>query len=631
MKQKFHVPILVGLASFLFLLNLGGYDLWPPDEPRFAQVAREMLTTGDYLAPHINGQPYTEKPPVLFWLTALVSKPFGDVTEFSARLPLAIGGILTVLFTYFLAQSLYGTRVAFWAALILMTTHRFWWQARFGQIDMVMTTFLTSALLCFWQWHRHRRTTALVGFYLSLAFAVLTKGPPGLVFPLLMVITFYWKRKPDRKALQLGLGMSFVALLVATWLIPARMAISVERGVDTSDGIAANLFRQTIGRFFLGISHAKWPWFYIEQLPVELLPWAVFLPWTAYWVWKNRKEGEEMRLLLCWTLPAFIFFSACIGKRSIYILPLYPVFAIWLSRSILSLLDSDRLRWKRNTGLVWSAALVIIAIVPLVLFSGPYKEYWNNALWIVSLGIGACGIHALYVALRTDGRQLHWSMVAHTVVLFSLCSLFIFPAINPYKSARDYCAPLRSLSEQGTEYNLYSLGFSREEYVFYAKHFHVPVLCELLAIPEMESLSIYEQARLQSKMQRDIQKAVRDIPIVSMASVTEEEIEALRNAVNAYQGPDEGQAQNVAAYEKAVTTRLQQLFQSMNNESSSLIMVMEDDWRWVLAMSPAGRQYALLKDTNVGSRKVLLLANTSAANAIQTLNNPVETIPKSSP
>ena len=70
MNTRYHLPILIALSMLLFLVNLGGYDLWPPDEPRFAQVAREMLDSGDYLVPRMNGKPYTEKPPMLFWMAA---------------------------------------------------------------------------------------------------------------------------------------------------------------------------------------------------------------------------------------------------------------------------------------------------------------------------------------------------------------------------------------------------------------------------------------------------------------------------------------------------------------------------------------------------------------------------------
>ena len=616
MNARLHIPVLLVVSAILFFTNLGGYDLWPPDEPRFAEVAREMMASGDYLVPRVNGQPYTEKPPVLFWLTALVSSPFGDVSETTARLPLAIGGMLTVLMTYLLARSLYGTRVAFWAGMILATTHRFWWQARFGQIDMILATCMTLALLCFWWWHKHRHASALVAFYLAIAIGVLTKGPPALIFPLLMVLAFYWGKKEDRKALHWVWGFALVCIIAAAWLVPARMAISVESGLETGDGIASNMFRQTIGRFFLGISHAKWPWFYLTHVPIDLLPWGLFLPWTLYWMWKHRDEGEEMRLLHCWTIPAFIFFSACIGKRSIYLLPLYPVFALFLSRSILDLMESSRSTWRRETALVWACVLLVLAGAPAFIYLGPYSAYWNNSLIVVGVLLGACGVQALFSALWTDRRHLMRDMSAHTVVIVLLCALVIFPAINSYKSARDFCAPMRRLGDQAVQYDLYSVGFSREEYIYYAKQFHVPVLCDLLPIKSMEALPLYEQARLQSKMQRDIQKAVRKVPIETWRAVSDEEIASLQSAVTGYTGTEAIPQQTITDYEAAATRRIEQLFEGMNGATPTFAMVLEEDWRWVLALAPSGRSFTVLSEENVGSRQVILLTNAPATAAL---------------
>lgn len=615
MNPKYHLPLLVALSSVLFLVNLGGYDLWPPDEPRFAQVAREMLQSGDFLAPRINGLPYTEKPPMLFWLTALCSLPAGDVTEFTARLPLALAGIVTVIMTYLLARDLFGPRIALWAGLILTTTHRVWWQAHFGQIDMLLTAFTTLSLWCFWQWHRHRGHLALAGFYLAIAAALLTKGPPGLVFPLLMAVVFYWKRSPDRRALHLLPGLGFAVLLACAWLIPARMAISVENGVDTGDGIAANLFRQTIGRFFLGISHAQWPWFYLTHLPADLLPWTLFLPWTLYWVWRRRHESDEIRLLLAWIVPAFVFFSVCIGKRSVYLLPLYPAFAIIFAGSVVGLMDSTHTVWRRRIGVVWGLTLGILALAPLAVLVSPYRTYWQPEFAAVCAILAVCSIHALWANRDREGQRLPAVIVAHTAVIVLLCTIVVFPAMDPYKSARSFCAPLRHLAEAERPYSLYSVGFSREEYIYYARHFHTPVLCDLLPVPEMADLPRYQQAQRQSKMQRGIQKAVLPVPVASMAAVTDAELAALRAAVDAHLEAAVAEESGIPSYERAAAKRLDQLFACVHSEDPAFIMVQEDDWRWILALAPDARQFHVLKDTNVGSRQVLLLANSAGREA----------------
>ena len=613
MNPRYHLAILIALSMILFLTNLGGYDLWPPDEPRFAQVAREMLQSGDYLVPRMNGQPYTEKPPMLFWMAAAFSLPFGDVTEFTARLPLALAGIATVILTYLLARRMFDPRLAFWSSLILITNQRFWWQARFGQIDMLLTVFVTACILCLWRWHESRKQRWLVGFYLTMAAALLTKGPPGLLFPLFLAVAFYWGAKESRNQLHLVIGTALALVIAAVWMIPARMAITVESGVGAGDGIAANLFRQTIGRFFLGISHAQWPWFYGTHLPLDLAPWALFLPWTIYWAWTRRRESEPMRFLICWIVPAFIFFSICIGKRSVYLLPLYPPMAILIAGSVLNLMESTQRTWRRGIAGVWGVVLLGMAVAPLVLPFTKYRESWHLSLVAVSIVAGACGLQALYMALRSDGRNLMRDMTIHFSVVALLCAVFLFPAVDPYKSARSYCAPLSRLEDEGAEYNLYSLGFSKEEYVYYARHFHEPILCDLLDIAEMKDLPDYEQARAQTKLKRAIQKAVVKVPVASFEHVTDEDVRCLQAAVAGALDADNAQKAYLDGYERAVRLHLDRLFSSLEGARPAFVMVLEEDWRWILALAPEGRTLEVLKRTNVGSREVLLLANTSAA------------------
>jgi len=607
-KPRWHIPALLGFAALLFFTNIGGYDLWPADEPRYAQVAREMMQSGDYLAPHVNSQPYKEKPPLLFWAIAAASLPFGDVTEFSARVPSVLAALVTVLCTYSLARRLYGARVAFWSALVLITGARFWWQARTVQIDMLLTACLTAALLSFRIWQENRRARWLAAFYGAIAAAVYAKGPPGIIFPLLLIFTFYWRRKEERRQTHWVLGTLAVAGLIALWLIPARMAVAGATAQPAQAGIASNLFHQTVGRFFLGVSKAQPPWYYLKTLVVDLLPWSLFLPWA----WR-RREGPGMRLLLSWTVPALVFFSVCIGKRAIYILPLFPALAILIARSVLDLMESDRASWRKRTAMAWGLLLIVMGLAPLALRFTQYRDAWSSSLLIFSLcALGFAG-DTIHRVLKTGMRSLHVTLACHFAVLALLCALFVFPLANSYLSARGFCEPLRLLSEAGHEYRLYSVGFSREEYVFYAKHFHEPVLTDTLPLPASSGIDpeIFDKA--QKHLHKAIQKTIIEDPFDFSNALTDADIQAFRSAFEkgvAEAGEDPLLAK---AFENALRNALEDFANRFESPTPAFMFVREDTWRTLLPLYTQPPEYSIIRHAQVGHRVVLLMANPAGA------------------
>ncbi len=612
MQARSQLYILIALSGVLFLTNLGGYDLWPPDEPRFAEVAREMRETGDYLVPRVNGVPYNEKPPLLFWSQAALAVPFGGVTEWPARLPSALSGVLAVVMTYLLVARLYGNRTAFWAGLILTTTQRFWWQTRFGQIDMLLAACVTASFLFFWLWHKDRQRLHLVGFYLAIAAGVFSKGPPALIFPLFMVVAFYWKRKEDRKQLHLVLGFLVVGILFSLWLVPARMAVSAESSITMGGDMSSNLFRQTIGRFFLGVAHAKPPWYYLLQLPVDLFPWSVFLPWTLWWTWRNRKSSEEIAFLLSWIVPAFIFFSVCSGKRALYLLPLYPAFAALFAISILDLVDGPRIVWRKRTACAWGIILMMLAMGPFAMLLTEFNVHWNNTLRFLSACAFLGGLFSIGVAWRSESRSLPTLMVVQYSMLLICVAVVGFPFMNVHKSAKQFCEPLRQLSRGNVEYDLYSFAFAREEYIYYSEHFHQSVPNALLDVAGLETLSESEHAVFQANELRAIQKAVKSVQIESVSTIGETELKLLQDAVEATAVDSE----YTRPFKVAIATSLNEFIESVSTDKPAFIVVQEEDWKWVLGLCPDARRLHLVKDDYVGSRHVLLLGNAAGAQLI---------------
>ncbi|HLE82882.1 MAG TPA: glycosyltransferase family 39 protein, partial [Thermoanaerobaculia bacterium] len=175
----------LALAALLFLWNLGGHDLWAPDEPYFGEGAREMVVDGHWLVPHVNGRVTSDKPPLFFWTIAVLSLPGGEVTPWTARLPSALAALGTLLLVIRLGSRIGGERVAWFAPLTLATTLMFWEKARWAQIDALLCFLVWVALSAFEAWRAGdaggRRAGLL--FWLAAALAVLAKGPVGLLLP----------------------------------------------------------------------------------------------------------------------------------------------------------------------------------------------------------------------------------------------------------------------------------------------------------------------------------------------------------------------------------------------------------------------------------------------------------------
>lgn len=614
-RERLTLGLVLASAAALFLLNLHGYDLWAPDEPRFAEIARELRLSGDPIVLRVNGEFYKEKPPLLFWLIATASvpvtamSPFVEAWSLAARLPSALAALITVGLTMLLARRLFDGRTAAWAGAVLATMGLFWWEARSVRTDMPLTACTTAALYAFWRHHESKDFRWLPAFYAAIAAALFTKGPPGLVFPLLLAIAFYWGHRGKRRRLHLVVGLLIAAAPVLAWFILASIRGAGQAPQPEEAAAGVNLFRQTIGRFFLGVSKAQWPWYYLEVLPLDLFPWTIFLPWTLVWTWRHRHDGPPMRLLLSWIVPAFVFFSVSIGKRAVYLVPLYPAFAILFARSILDLMESDRVRWRRVTATVWGVILLLFAAAPFAILFTEYRDSCRNEFLVVTAVAALFGLDALRRAGFTEARDSHKVVWFQFGGLLLLAALILLPAVNPHKSARYITTPLRNLSAKGAQYRLYSVGFSREEYVFYSQHFHEPVLTDLLPVDLPNPPDLARMARLQKDLKKEMIDAVGEVPVASFQDVTDEEIAALRNAVERAVAEAEVDPEFAAAFERALTRAISDFIGEFESEGPAYFFVEEQDWRWLLALYPDFRDYRVLRHQPVGSRRVLLISN----------------------
>ncbi len=468
------ISILLLLCIFLFFLNLNQWDLWNPDEPRYAQVAREMVQGGDWILMHLNGKVYTDKPPLFFWLIGLSSFLFQGFTSFAVRFPSALFGFLGILTTFFIGKKLYSSRIGFLSSLILMSSFQFAYLSTRANMDTTLTFFITFSLLCFcyWDWGE-KRSLMIYGFYIGMALGTLVKGPIGFILPLLISLIYLGVLKDWKtiKKLRLFSGMILCLAIILSWYLPALLKGGKEFLQET-------LLLHTVDRFAKGTSHVRPFYYYFYNFPIDFLPWTIFLPGAIYYLFS--KEGDNQRkenlFILVWFAAIFLFFSFSKGKRGLYLLPLFPSVSLMVGKLwddfISSSFESFREEWMTLPLYGWMGLTLILgAVLPWVV-SSKFPSYLSYSLPLTFLLIG--GGLLLFILYRLRTRvPLFFTIFGMMSIGFLYTERVIFPLVNPYKSARFISQEITSRIQPGERVGLYG-GFGVGPYNFYSKV--VPIL-----------------------------------------------------------------------------------------------------------------------------------------------------------
>ncbi|HYN22020.1 MAG TPA: glycosyltransferase family 39 protein [Thermoanaerobaculia bacterium] len=466
------LAVLVLLGAVLFFPGLGRRDLWNPDEARYAEVAREMRDSGSYAIPRLNGNVYTQKPPLLFWLILAFS--WGEVGEISARIPSALSAIGATVLVFLLGERLFNRRAAWIAAGAFATCFKVLWQGRFGQIDMLLT-FLVALGVWFWvRGYTEGRPGLYPLFFVATGLATLAKGPAGFLPPLLSILVFLAITKDwqELRRLRLWLGVLIWAAVVLAWLIPAGLA----GGREYLDQI---VLRQNVTRYADPWHHFQ-PWYYyLTVIPADFFPWSFLLPTALVAGWKRLRVGEHKGTLfaLCWMLVTVVFFSLSPAKRTVYILTMYPAMALLVGAALDQLAQSKSRRW-----VIWPlallAAVVLLATIALPLAGRGREEAiplgGDRFIWQVTLAlipVLAGVLYALWQAWRGDIPRIAVGLAGGMSVLALTAALFLIPKFDTVKSARALSRELLVRIKPGDTYGIYPRLDST--FLFYTRRFAV--------------------------------------------------------------------------------------------------------------------------------------------------------------
>lgn len=319
--------LLVALGLGLYLPGLGTEILRHPLEAKYALAAREMLRGGPLLVARLFGETYPDKPPLYFWAVATLGwLGGGHIGEVTARLPAVAAALAGLLLVHRLGTELFGARVGFLAAVTLATSNLFFWYARQGHPDQLLTAFVTLACLALWRGFRAgpgpsgRGWTALA--YAAMALGVMSKGLLGLLVPLMAGAAYLLMTGPVRAVaagLRLGTGLTVFLAVVLSWYGPAVAQNGLGYLYET-------VVHQHLVRYTRTWVHAG-PWYYfLGEFAAEFFPWILFLPSALVLGWRARERA--FRFPLAWFVTGFVFFSLSSSKRGAYLLPLYPAAAL---------------------------------------------------------------------------------------------------------------------------------------------------------------------------------------------------------------------------------------------------------------------------------------------------------------
>ena len=315
---------MAAIIAFMVFFGIGGVPLLDPDEPVYAETAREMILTGDYLSPRIFGDYWYDKPPMYYWLVALAFHVFGD-GEFAARFPAGLMAGGTALMLYFSVTKLFNERAGFWSSLVLSSSIMFFYMGKAAVTDTTLLFFMTGALLCF----LHKRYWLM---YICMALGTVTKGPIGVVFPGTIIFLYLLFMGQLREIFRMHpiRGILLYFMVASPWYY----AMYTVHGMDFINTFLGfhNITRFTTPEHASRVTF----WYYFPVIILGMFPWTGIL-FQSIKSSISDSRIDEMRTLMfmhVWWVFVLLFFTICKTKLVSYILPMFPALAIIIGWNI---------------------------------------------------------------------------------------------------------------------------------------------------------------------------------------------------------------------------------------------------------------------------------------------------------
>jgi len=365
------------LLGVFYSIWIGASALFTPDEGRYSEVAREMIATGDFITPRLNGVAFLDKPILYYWLQASAIKMFG-LKEWSLRFWPATLGVLGCLVTYLAGAFLFNRRTGFIASLMLATSPLYYGAAHYANLDLEVAVLISNSLLFFIIAMQmslgKQRSLCLVLAYIFAASAFLTKGLIGLAFPGLIigswiVISNRWNVITK---MHLMMGLLLFAVIALPWYFLAQKA--------NPEFLHFFFVTQQVSRFLTTteFNNKTAFWFYIPIVIAGIFPWSILITQSVFHhvkkVWQNRQENTVSLFLLLWFFIIFTFFSIPKSKTVGYIIPIFPALTLLIANFIDNAWSHGKSKGMTIGAIEFASASIITSIC---FFVAPHIDSLN--------------------------------------------------------------------------------------------------------------------------------------------------------------------------------------------------------------------------------------------------------------
>ncbi len=402
MAKNSIISLLIVFFTVLYLFPLGGHPLFIPDETQYAEISREMVASGDWIVPRLNGLRCFEKPVMGHWLNAVSLSIFGE-NSFAVRLPAALSTGFTALLIFFLCVFCYGrdSRIPLLATFIYLSTLGVKAATTVALPDPSFTLFLTAALVMFFlaaeaQYASLKERIFLFTTGLFTGCAFLTGGFPA--FGILMLVVVPYLLLQRRRA---DLFRMLVLPVIAVLLVSLPWSLLIYQQEP-------DFWHEQVHRF---LSHDVRPvrpfYYFLLVLPATFMPWTMLLPAAAIGGFHNREKqiGVQRRLLifcLCWLIFPFLFLTASSSKLPTFILPCFPPLVILFAHYIFQWLESNK---EKRIFLQWPIGILIVLLSILFIVISALHLFGPERLWIFDRSwkwlLLVCAIGAMLLLLHS--------------------------------------------------------------------------------------------------------------------------------------------------------------------------------------------------------------------------------------